>query len=161
MSTKSRIAGSIIPAIVITVIAYLGLQMLLSGSGSGFGLAVIALDLGLIALALVARRKGSTTFERIITLMPRDERDQQKIQWGFAQVGKVTLVLFTLIGLTAFGFYLNPGSRLTECIGNGTAVNTICHPTEVGFMLYGVGVVTAIFAVTFLVAAVVASLRRD
>lgn len=161
MSTKSRIAQSILPAIVITVIAFLGFQMLLSGSGSGFGVAVIALALGLIALALIARRKSSSTFERIITLMPRDERDQQKIQWGFAQVGKVTLVLFTLIGLTAFAYYLNPGSRLSECIGDGTPANTICHITEVGFTVAGVGIITAIFAATFLVSAVVASLRRD
>jgi magnesium-transporting ATPase (P-type) len=159
MSNKSRIAGSILPAIVITVIAFLGVQMLLSGSGSGFGLAVIALALGLIAFALLARRKSSTTFERILTLMPRDERDQQKIQWGFAQVGKVTLVLFTLIGLTAFAYYLNPGSRLFECVTSGQA--TACNLTQVGFVVSGVGVVTAIFAITFLVAAVVSSLRRN
>jgi hypothetical protein len=157
MLTKVQTRISVVPTIVNTAILMIGAGVAVIKPV--LGAAIIALGIFLLGLATIARRKSSTTFERILTLSPKDERDEIKIQWGFALVGKITLVFMTLLGLATIAIFGTSGIQFTECHRNGQA--TACNLTEPTYFVIGLSALVAFFALSVLASAIVSSLKRD
>ncbi len=157
MSTKFQTQTPIVPIIVTTSIAVIGLVLIVLQAYTAGG---IALVIGAIALGvtLLAHRRDSTTLERVITLSPRDERDSAKIQWGFALVGKITYVFMTLLGLATLGIFGASGLDVTECTTVGeTYVCNVTGPALAAAILTGI---VAFFALVLLTSAIVSSFKR-
>jgi len=158
MSTKSRMRTPLMPTIVTTAILLIGLELVILNvfAAGAIAIAVGAVGLG---LSLLARRANSTTLERVITLSPRDERDAIKIQWGFALVGKITLVVMTLVGLATLAIFGATGMNFTECHQNGEAIT--CNVTEPVFIALGLSIMVAFFALVLVIAAVISAFKRN
>ena len=157
MSTRSQMRMPVVPVIVNTAVLLIGAEVALFKPV--LGLVIIAVGVFLLGLAMVARRKSSSTFERILTLTPKDERDQRKIQWGFALVGKITLVFMTLLGLASVSIFGTSGVKFSECHQFGQA--TSCTLTEPAFLVAGICALVLFFALAVMASAIVASLKRD
>ncbi len=157
MLTKAQTRIPVVPTIINTAILMIGAGVAVIKPV--LGAVIIAVGIFLLGLATIARRKSSTTFERILTLSPKDERDQVKIQWGFALVGKITLVFMTLLGLATISIFGTSGIQFSECHQNGQA--NACNLTEPAFLVAGTCALVAFFAVAVLASAIASSLKRD
>lgn len=158
MSTKSRFRTPVVSIIVNTAILLVGAEV--AFFKPILGAAIVAVGLSTLAVTLVAKRKSITTIERILTLNPRDERDHLKIQWGFALVGKITLVFMTLLGLAALSIFGTSGIRFNECHKYGQA-SSVCNINEQGFVLAATVALVTLFALTLAVSAIISSLKKD
>jgi len=157
MSTKSR-PVALVGVITTTAIFLIGIILLLLQVYT-VGLLAVVIGTGCLVITLLARRKSSTTFERVLTLSPRDERDEIKIQWGFALVGKVTLVFMTLLGLATLAIFGAIGLNFTECHTQGQAIAcTVTEPTLIALIMTAVVV---FFAVTLVTSAVISTFKRN
>ena len=158
MSTKARSQTQLVPVIVTTAIFLIGLILT---ALQVYTVGLIACAIGVVSLALtaIARRKNSSTLERVLTLSPRDERDRTKIQWGFALVGKVTFVFMTLLGLATLAIFGATGLNFTECHPEGQAI--ACNVTEPALIAFVMTCVVVFFALTMLASALVSVAKRD
>ena len=158
MSNKSRSRAALVPVITTTAIFLIGLILV---GLQVYTVGLIALFIGILSLAFtaIARRKSSTTLERVLTLSPRDERDETKIQWGFALVGKVTFVFMTLLGLATLAIFGATGLNFTECHTQGQAI--ACNVTEPALIALVLTCVVAFFAITLVIAATISAFKRD
>jgi hypothetical protein len=143
---------------VTTSILLIGAILILLQS---YSVGLIALVIGIFTLSvtLAAHRKSSTTFERVVTLSPRDERDSSKIQWGFALVGKITFVFMTLLGLATLAIFGATGLNFTECHTQGQAI--ACNITEPALLALALTVIVVFFALVLMISAVASVLKRD
>jgi hypothetical protein len=158
MSIKPRQNSPILLTVIITPMLLVGLLLLSTQRNYVFGWIAVIAGLTLLTVGLLARRRTSTTFERIIALSPRDERDSAKIQWGFALVGKITLVFITLVGLAILAVYAT-SLALDDC--HTTANGEVCVAGLPWYVTSIFEVVFGIFAAALLAAAVASSLKRD
>ncbi len=160
MSIKPR---SKVPYLQISIIVLeltVGLWIFLSGQ-DGAGELLLAIGAITLLVTLLSLRRNSTTFEHILTLTPRDEREAKKIEWGFALVGKIFLVFFVLFGFGLLALWLVPG--IFTSTSYVTPDGTIVDPgPEIPWVVpAALEIILGMYFTAMVTAAIIAASKRD